>query len=196
MRHEHASGLQFPLPHPQRAAERGHALFEQLLDDPASAQDMEVHERVVVDGRVAQLKTPLIHEDFKGLTAYIDRHNQYSTWEARLRSRYLLEGRYGQSTIRPRLLGNAQERRRFLKLIAIRIPGEPLFWFLYHYLFRLGFLEGRPGLIASQIRSSYIAQARAKCFELYLNARRPSAKAKSLSNDSDAPTPALRVLSR
>jgi glycosyltransferase involved in cell wall biosynthesis len=158
---------------------RGQARFEQLLDDPAGAQDMEVHERLVVDGRVGRLKTPLIHEDFKGLKAYIDRHNQYSSWEARLRHRYLSGGQYGQSTIRPRLFGNAQERRRFLKLIALRVPGEPLWWFLYHYVFRLGLLEGRPGWIASHIRASYIAQTRAKCFELACNARvtrtRPSA---------------------
>ena len=148
---------------------RGRARFEQLLDDPAHAQDMEVHERLVVNGRVGRIETPLIHEDFKGLKAYIDRHNHYSTWEARLRSRYLREGRYGQSTIRPRIFGNAQERRRFLKLIAVRIPFEPLWWFLFHYIVRLGFLEGRPGLIASQIRSSYIAQVRAKCFEISRN---------------------------
>jgi glycosyltransferase involved in cell wall biosynthesis len=151
---------------------RGAARFEHLLDDPVGAQDMEVHERLVVEGRVGRLRTPLIHEDFKGLQAYIDRHNHYSTWEARLRSRYLRDGSYGRSTIQPRLFGNAQERRRFLKFIAVRTPGEPLWWFLYHYVFRLGWLEGRPGLIAAQIRASYIAQARAKCFELGLEARR------------------------
>ncbi len=151
---------------------RGRARFEHLMDDPANAQDMEVHERLVVEGRVGRLRTPLIHEDFKGLQAYIERHNHYSTWEARLRSGYLRDGSYGRSTIQPRLLGNAQERRRFLKLIAVRAPGEPLWWLLYHYVLRLGFLEGRPGLIAAQIRASYIAQARAKCFEIGLEARR------------------------
>lgn len=148
---------------------RGKARFEDLLHDPAHAQDMEVHERLVVDGSVRSLRAPLIHEDFKGLQAYIDRHNQYSTWEARLRSGYLQGGRYGQSTIRPRLFGNVQERRRFLKLIAVRVPAEPLCWFLYHYGVRLGCLEGRAGFIASQIRASYIAQVRAKCYEMGLN---------------------------
>jgi hypothetical protein len=51
-------------------------------------------------------------------------------------------------------------------MIAMRVPFEPQLWFLYHYILRLGFLEGRPGLIASQIRASYIAQVRAKLFEL------------------------------
>ena len=33
------------------------------------------------------------------------------------------------------------------------------------YIFRLGFLEGRPGLIASQLRCQYISQVRAKIYE-------------------------------
>ncbi len=49
-----------------------------------------------------------------------------------------------------------------------RLPFEQHFWFLYHYVARLGLLEGRPGLIASQIRASYIAQTRAKIYELGL----------------------------
>ncbi len=145
---------------------KGH--FEHLFDDAADSLDMEIHERVVVAGRVGSLKTPLIHEDFKGLEAYITRHNKYSTWEARVRHRYLTTGRYGESTIAPRLLGNAQERRRFLKALIIRLPFEQHLWFLYHYVARLGFLEGRPGLIACQIRASYVSQVRAKMFELQL----------------------------
>lgn len=61
--------------------------------------DMEVHERVIVEGPVGRLKTPLIHDDFKGLEAYIDRHNKYSTWEAKLRYRFLMTGEYGDSRI-------------------------------------------------------------------------------------------------
>jgi glycosyltransferase involved in cell wall biosynthesis len=146
----------------------GKGRFEHLFDDTADSLDMEIHERVVVDGRVGCLKTPLIHEDFKGLEAYITRHNKYSTWEARVRYRYLTTGRYGETTITPRLFGNAQERRRFLKALVLRLPFEQHLWFVYHYIVRLGFLEGRPGLIACQIRASYIAQTRAKMYELGL----------------------------
>jgi glycosyltransferase involved in cell wall biosynthesis len=149
----------------------GRARFEELIGDPASALDMEVHERLIVDGRVGRLDTPLIHEDYKGLQAYLRRHNQYSTWEARLRHQALEGGAYGSQAVTPRLFGDAQERRRFLKLIAIRVPFEPLLWFVYHYVARLGFLEGRPGLIASRIRASYIADVRAKLYELRREAR-------------------------
>jgi glycosyltransferase involved in cell wall biosynthesis len=144
---------------------KGRARFECLIDDP-SGLDMEVHERLIVDGSVGSLDTALIHEDFKGLEAYIERHNQYSTWEAHLRRAYLQKETYGKTSVDAHLFGNAQERRRFLKKIAIRVPFEPLLWFLYHYVFRLGFLEGRPGLIASQIRRNYIANVRAKMFEV------------------------------
>ncbi len=149
---------------------KGRARFERVLGDAGDGLDMEVHERVIVDGRVGRLDTPLIHEDFKGLHAYLDRHNRYSTWEAALRYQYLTTGRYGEETIRPQLFGNTQERRRFLKALIIRLPFEPLLWFAYHYWFRLGFLEGRPGLIASQIRASYIKEVRAKVYELTLRA--------------------------
>jgi glycosyltransferase involved in cell wall biosynthesis len=146
----------------------GKARFERLFDDGLDGLDMEIHERVVVDGRLGQITTPLIHEDFKGLEAYIARHNKYSTWEARLRYRYLTSGRYGQSIISPKWFGNSQERRRAIKALIIRLPFEQWIWFGYHYFFRLGLLEGRAGLIASQIRASYIAQVRAKIFELVL----------------------------
>jgi glycosyltransferase involved in cell wall biosynthesis len=149
----------------------GLASFEELVIDEKNALDMEVHERLIVKGGVGKIKAPLWHEDFKGLEAYIDRHNKYSSWESRLRFSYFSSGSYGNSSISPGMFGGAQERRRFLKLIAMRIPFESWAWFIYHYFLRLGFLEGRPGLIASQIRASYISQVRAKIYELKKNAK-------------------------
>ncbi|MCX5914043.1 MAG: glycosyltransferase family 2 protein [Deltaproteobacteria bacterium] len=144
----------------------GKARFERIIPDSRDGLDMEVHERLLVQGRIGRMKTALIHEDFKGLEAYIDRHNRYSTWEARVRHHFSKNGNWGRETIKPRFFGNTQERRRFLKGLAICLPFERLLWFLYHYVFRLGFLEGRPGLIASQIRARYIGEVRAKLYEL------------------------------
>lgn len=150
----------------------GKTRFEQLINVPGDSLDMEVHERVIVDGTIGKLKTPLIHEDFKGLHAYIDKHNRYSTWEAHLRYQLLTTGNYGQSSVVPNLFGNSQERRRWLKLIAVRMPFEPSLWFLYHFVVKLGFLEGRAGRIACEIRKEYISHVRAKVFELNQNRRR------------------------
>jgi glycosyltransferase involved in cell wall biosynthesis len=146
----------------------GKARFECLLEDAPHALDMEVHERLIVDGNIGAMGNPLIHRDYKGLEAYIDRHNKYSTWEARVRARYIKSEHDPRATVRARLFGNVQERRRFLKQIAIRMPGEPYLWFFYHYVFRLGFLEGRRGLIASRLRCQYISQVRAKMYEMNL----------------------------
>ena len=145
---------------------KGNAQFERLIEETADGLDMEIHERLIVHGTIGKLKTPLIHEDFKGLEVYIARHNHYSSWEAKVRYLFLYEGWRNHQTLSPKFFGPLQERRRFLKMIAMRTPFEPLLWFLYHYLFRLGFLEGRSGFIASQIRANYIAQARAKLYEI------------------------------
>lgn len=147
----------------------GKARFEHLFDEDQSALDMEVHERLIVDGTVGTIDSPLIHEDYKGLQAYVDRHNHYSTWEARARQMYLEKGGWGHDVIEPKLFGNNQERRRYLKQLALRLPFEPQAWFVWHYIVKLGFLEGRRGLIASRIRSNYIAEARSKLYELGLS---------------------------
>lgn len=146
----------------------GKARFEKILAEVGSGFDMEVHERLIVDGTIGALQTPLIHEDFKSLHAYLDRHNRYSTWEAQVRARFLKTGQWGEETVKPRLFGNSQERRRWLKYVALRVPFEPTLWFLYHYFFKLGFVEGRPGWIASRIRAQYIFQVRAKMYEMGL----------------------------
>jgi glycosyltransferase involved in cell wall biosynthesis len=152
--------------------QRGRARFERpdVADD--SGHDMEVHERMIVDGDVGRLRTPLVHEDFKGLDAYRDRHRRYAVWEANVRHRFLVTGRFGEDAIDARLFGNAQERRRFLKRIAIRMPFEPAVWFIYHFILRLGFLEGRAGFIASRIRAEYIADVRRRVRALRATSRR------------------------
>ena len=141
---------------------RDRARFERLIDNDPSGFDMEVHERVIVEGCVGTLRTPLIHEDFKGLDVYREKHHRYATWEAAVRHRFLTTGRYGEESIEPKFFGNAQERRRWLKKLVIRIPGEPLIWFGYHYFVRGGFLEGRAGFVACKIRAHYIAEVRRK----------------------------------
>lgn len=141
--------------------------FEQLNDSYESGLDMEVHERVLTSVPAAgYLTTPLIHEDFKGLKAYLDRHNAYSTWEAEVRANFLIKGSYGPDTIPSKVWGNVQERKRFLKILVIRLPFEPLLWFFYHYVARMGFLHGQAGWIASRMRATYIADVRAKVYEI------------------------------
>ena len=50
--------------------------------------------------------------------------------------------------IQPRFFGTQAERKRFIKeRIYSRLPGRSLAMFIYMYIFRLGFLDGKHGLI-------------------------------------------------
>ena len=46
--------------------------------------DMEVHEHVCVDGPTARLQNSLIHHNVESLSRYIQKHDEYSNWEARV----------------------------------------------------------------------------------------------------------------
>jgi glycosyltransferase involved in cell wall biosynthesis len=146
----------------------GHARFEETAGNSANGQDMEVHERLIVDGKVGYLRNPLIHDDCKGLASYIDRHNKYSSWEAGIRAHYLKTKSWGERSIRVSMFGDAQSFRRFIKPLALKLPCEPLLWFLYHYVVCGAVFEGKRGYIASSLRQAYIEQVRAKVFELQL----------------------------
>lgn len=152
----------------------GQARFEHLIDDDKNGLDMEIHERLLVDsGKIGRLKTPLIHDDYKDLEAYIHRHNKYSTWDAKMRLKFLQTGTWGADSVKAKLFGNTQERRRWLKHLILRLPCEPMLWFCYHYFFKLGFLEGRPGYIASKIRSQHFFNVRAKMYEMRIRKSSP-----------------------
>ena len=145
------------------------ARFEKLSGVQFDSLPMEVHERIVTDQEILPLKNGLLHNDYNGLSHYINKHNHYSDWEAQVRLRYLLGNIQQSNAINSNLFGNTQERRRFLKLLTNRFSFEPLIWFFYHYIFLLGFLEGRRGLIAALIRMQYIQNVKAKLYELRLD---------------------------
>ncbi len=146
----------------------GHARFEETAGNSPNGQDMEVHERLIVDGKIGRLRIPLIHDDCKGLSPYIDRHNKYSSWEAGIRAHYLKTGSWGKHSIKASMFGDVQSFRRFIKPLALRLPCEPLLWFLYHYVVCGAVFEGRRGYIASSLRRAYIEQVHAKLYELQL----------------------------
>jgi glycosyltransferase involved in cell wall biosynthesis len=143
---------------------RGKGRYEcRLKDQDASMADMEVHEHVVVDGATAKLRSPLVHHNVESLSRYIRKHDEYSNWE----SRVLVDA--GDSTELPlSRLGTQAQRRRWLKQKLFAVPGSPVLLFLYRYLFRLGFLDGVPGLIYSVFQAVQMFHSKAKIYELKL----------------------------
>lgn len=142
----------------------GKGRYERRLESQnARMSDIEVHEHVVVDGKVGRLISPVRHENFNSLYRYIEKHNEYSEWEARV----YMEGEDGD--IKPSWRGTQAQRRRWLKQWAVRMPGFPLITFLYHYVFKLGFLDGRPGLIYCGLKGVQRFHSKAKLYELQVN---------------------------
>jgi glycosyltransferase involved in cell wall biosynthesis len=96
---------------------RGKGKYEcRLKDQDASMADMEVHEHVYVDGRTARLQRPLIHHNIESLSRYIQKHDEYPNWEARV----LSQGTAG-SGISASFFGTQAQLRRWLK--------QMLFWY-------------------------------------------------------------------
>lgn len=141
---------------------RGKGKYEcRLKDQDASMADMEVHEHVCIDGPTAQLKNPLLHHNVESLSRYIQKHDEYSNWEARV---LLAEQTDGQ--IQPSLFGTQAQRRRWLKRNLFAMPGSPVLLFFYRYLFRLGFLDGTPGLIYCAFQAIQMFHTKSKIYEL------------------------------
>lgn len=140
--------------------------YERLeTEELASAGDVEVHEHVVLQGRAGFLREPLLHLDYKDLHRFIERHNNYSTWDAKMRL-HLLEGGKFSREIPARLFGNPVERKRWLKRLWVRLPCRPLLRFVYIYILRLGFLDGKPGFIYAVFKAIQEFHINAKMWEM------------------------------
>ena len=124
--------------------------------------DMEVHEHIVVDGATAHLSSPLIHHNVESLSRYIQKHDEYSNWEARV----LLQATRGDSELPPAFFGTQAQRRRWLKKRLYNLPGSSILLFFYRYFLRAGFLDGVPGLIYCTFQAVQMFHTKAKIFEL------------------------------
>jgi len=107
-------------------------------------------EYVTVTGKLGRLEHPMIHEDKKGLSAWIDKHNCLADLEAR--ETLNLKADQGLSSQMAGQGGQKIEHGTKIWLrekVWVRMPPllRPLFYFGYRYIFQLGFLDGKEGLI-------------------------------------------------
>lgn len=109
-------------------------------------EDLEVNENLVLKGKAGYLKNYLVHQDFKDLYYFIDRHNKYSSLEARIYHRFKHNTDSGKNLIAGDFFGEQPQRKRFLKKLWVRLPFRPLLKFIYMYIIRLGFLDAKAGL--------------------------------------------------
>jgi glycosyltransferase involved in cell wall biosynthesis len=123
--------------------------------------DNEAHEHVELEGRVLRLDHELEHHAYPTVAIWVEKHNRYAIWEAALAERLIHEPI-------PNSIGSVQRYKRRLKKIAWRLPLRPLIRFLYAYVARLGFLDGKPGLYFCGLLAFYDFLAMANRYERQL----------------------------
>ncbi|HTR23276.1 MAG TPA: glycosyltransferase family 2 protein [Terriglobales bacterium] len=107
-------------------------------------EDRAVHEDAhLVKGVSGQLKGAIVHHSYPTLFDYIDHMNRYSTLGAEM--------------------AVAKGNVRFS---AFNIVLRPAATFIYNYFFRLGFLDGREGLLLHLYHAVYVSWKYAKAWEL------------------------------
>jgi len=106
-------------------------------------EEYGAHPTIKLNGPIAQLKGALVHNAYPTLRGYIDHMNSYSSSGAEVAA--------------------AKGHRRF-SLINILV--RPKLTFLYNYLFRLGFLDGREGSLLHVYHAVYVSWKYAKAWEL------------------------------
>ncbi len=106
-----------------------------------------VHEDVHVEGQTSRLVDgAIIHHSYPTLSDYIEHMNRYSSLGAEM------------------VVANGPVRFSFINIVL-----RPLFTFIYNYFFRLGFLDGREGLLLHLYHAVYVSWKYAKAWELSRN---------------------------
>lgn len=124
--------------------------------DRIAYQPRLVHEYPDVDGEIGELEGHLIHDSFgKGLTDWFAKHVNYAELESRENLRHKDEATFFQSLGKLKDFRNPVSRRRALKSLSFYMPMRPTLRFLYSYVMRGGFLDGRPGFRYCQMLAAY-----------------------------------------
>jgi glycosyltransferase involved in cell wall biosynthesis len=134
--------------------------YEKLTDADTQSGDNEVHEHVIVNGPTGRLRCEMDHYAFPSVEVFVEKHNRYSNWEARVSADQQLSGSDAQ------IRSNEVGRRRRLKQLSQRLPFRPLLRFLYIFIWQRGFLDGWEGYYFARLHAVYEFLSVAKTYEL------------------------------
>jgi len=130
--------------------------YERIEENQWSQLDMEVHEHPVLQGDVGAILSKIDHQDFRGVSHYVSKHNDYSSWEA---YRFI------------KTAGDAESRaswtwKQKLKYRLMRSPLIGPIYFLGAYGLLGGFRDGTRGLAFALLKMAYFTQVYCKIREL------------------------------
>jgi glycosyltransferase involved in cell wall biosynthesis len=121
--------------------------YERIDEDHWSPLDMEIHEHPVLKGSTGEIYSRIEHRDNRGLAYWREKHDAYSTWEAK---RALLLRGAGKTDALRQL-----SRRQRQKYASLGKPWLPYAYFMHAYLIRRGFLDGYPGFAYALEKARY-----------------------------------------
>jgi len=106
-------------------------------------------EHVKLDcGKTVQFEHDLVDDNQNNLTWWTEKHDNYATREAVdiLNIKYKM---IEYDEVEPKLWGTQEQRKRWLKIRYALLPlfVRPVLYFHWRYFIKLGFLDGKPGLV-------------------------------------------------
>lgn len=128
--------------------------YEKIDEDHWSSLDMEVHEHPVIEGRKGKIRSKIEHKDYRGISHYIAKHNEYAAWEA---ERFL---KTYSSKAAENLMWRQKLKYRLMKSFLI----GPAYFF-GSYILLGGFIDGARGLAFAIFKMSYFTQVYCKIKE-------------------------------
>ncbi len=130
----------------------GYGEYEQIDEDNWSKLDMEIHEHPVLKGEIGVIKHKIDHLDFRDVTHYITKHNEYASWEAK---------RFLSASIN-KVNWTWKQRLKYRLMSSVWI--SPAFFFGSFFLLG-GFRDGARGLAFAILKMSYFNQIYCKVRE-------------------------------
>jgi len=119
-----------------------------LFKREKSTCDRDINEHVVVDGNVGYLKHDFVDNNQKSIADWVEKHNKYAAFEA---MELVKNKDHSSSDKVENLFGSQVERKRWIvnNIWERFLPPlvRPFIYYVYRYFFRLGILDGIPGLV-------------------------------------------------
>jgi glycosyltransferase involved in cell wall biosynthesis len=135
--------------------------YEQIKEENWSSLDMEIHEHPILKGETGLIKSKIDHHDFRGVTHYISKHNEYAAWEAK---------RFVKLASDRQVISKWSLKQRLKYYLMGSVMIGPAFFFGSFFLLG-GFRDGVRGLAFAILKMSYFNQVYCKIRELNSNGK-------------------------
>ncbi len=99
-------------------------------------------------GETVQFENDLVDDNKNNLTWWTEKHNNYATREA-VDILNIIYSFKKYNEVEPKFFGTQEQRKRWLKIRYASLPLfiRPILYFTWRYIFKLGFLDGKQGLV-------------------------------------------------